>query len=103
MRLYAPGCRSFDDAVGAPQERLREREADGFRRLGVDDELELRGLLDGQIGGLGALEELVDVAGQALGGSSKLAEKAIRPPASMKRPEAYALGRRCFSANVAMR
>ena len=30
-------------------------------RLQVDDQFELRRLLDGQVGGLGALEDLVDV------------------------------------------
>src|SRR5262249_204796 len=44
-----------------PQQRRRDREAERFGGLEVDDELELCGLFDGQIGWLGALENLVDV------------------------------------------
>jgi len=40
----------LDNLVSPQQERRRDRQAEGFRRLEVDDELELRRLLDGQIG-----------------------------------------------------
>src|SRR6266849_8061409 len=59
------GC-LFDHLIRPLQERLRDREAEGFRRREVDDELKFGGLLHRQIGGLGALEDLVDVDGQAL-------------------------------------
>ena len=39
------------------QQRRRDREAQRLGGLAVDDQLELRGLLDGQVGGLGAFEE----------------------------------------------
>src|SRR5262249_17782123 len=55
----------LNDLVRPRQHRGRDREAEGLRRLEVDDELELGGLLDGEVGRLGALEESVDVAGRA--------------------------------------
>ena len=51
----------FDHPVGAQQDRRRNGEAEGVGGLQVDDKLELRGLLDGEVGGLGALENLVYV------------------------------------------
>jgi hypothetical protein len=35
-------------------------QAEGFRSLEVDDQFKLGGLLDGQIDGLGALQDLID-------------------------------------------
>ena len=55
----------LDDLIRPRQHRRRDREAERFGGLQVDHELELRGLLDGQVGGLGALEDLVDVDGGA--------------------------------------
>src|SRR5262245_19897122 len=54
---------SLDDLVGTQQQRLRDREAECLGRLEIDDQLELRGLLDWKICGLGAFEDLVDVDG----------------------------------------
>jgi hypothetical protein len=51
----------LDDVVGPEQERLRDRQAERLRGLQVDDQLELCGLFDGEIGRFGALEDLVDV------------------------------------------
>src|SRR2546425_8792175 len=51
----------FDDVVRPPQHRRRDRQAERLRRLEVDDQLELRWLLDGQIAGLRTLENLVHV------------------------------------------
>jgi hypothetical protein len=45
----------LDDLIGPLQERLRDGESDRLRGLEVDNEVELRGLLDGQVGGLGPL------------------------------------------------
>src|SRR5262245_56223897 len=53
----------FDDPVRPRQQRGRDREAEGFGGLEVDDQLELGGLLDGEVGRLGALEDLVGVDG----------------------------------------
>src|SRR5712691_13549178 len=51
----------LDHLVRLQQERGRDREAEGLRGLEVDDQLELRRLLDGKIGGLSALEDLVHI------------------------------------------
>jgi hypothetical protein len=65
MRAAMPAARwaknpvpSFDDLVGAGEDRLRNSEAERLRSLEIDDLLEFRRLLDRQIGGLGALEDL---------------------------------------------
>src|SRR5438094_7546792 len=59
------GTRLLDHVVCLEEKRLRNGEAEGFRSLEVDDQLELRRLLDGQVAGLGALEDLVHVDGGA--------------------------------------
>jgi hypothetical protein len=41
------------------QERRRDRQAEGLRRLEVDDQLKLGGPFDWQVCGLGALENLI--------------------------------------------
>src|SRR3954447_11401185 len=48
----------LDNLVGARQHRLRHSEAERLRGLEIDDQLENRRLVDRQIGGLGALEDL---------------------------------------------
>jgi hypothetical protein len=59
---------SFNDLVGAGEDRGRHRQAERLGGVEVDDKLEGRRLLDRQIGGLGALEDLSDVnAGLAIG------------------------------------
>src|SRR5712692_1984197 len=55
----------LDHLVRPPQQRLRDREAEGLGGLQVDHKFELRGLLDREIAGLGALEDLVDKASGA--------------------------------------
>src|SRR5882724_2020727 len=62
-----PGARppSVNDLIRASQERRRDRQPDRLRGSEIYDQLELRGLLDGQVGGFGALEELVHVDGRA--------------------------------------
>ena len=50
---------SFNQLVGAQQDAPGYRETERFRRLHVDDELELRGLLDRQLGGDGTLQQAV--------------------------------------------
>ena len=46
----------FDHLVGAAEQRERERDAERFRGLEVDDKLDLYRLIDGQLGRLLALE-----------------------------------------------
>jgi hypothetical protein len=48
----------FDHLIRTVQERRRDRQAEGFGGLEVDHEVEFGRLLDGQVGGLGALEDL---------------------------------------------
>src|SRR5215470_10426837 len=52
---------SLDDGVGAYQDRLRNCHAQRSSGLHVDHQLEPGRLLDGKIGGLGAVQELVHV------------------------------------------
>src|SRR5258708_32828605 len=58
------GC-SINDLIRLSQQRLRDREAEGFGGLEVDDQLELRRLLDREIPRLRALEDLVDEESRA--------------------------------------
>ena len=55
----------FDHLICLQQERGRNREAECPGGSLVDDQVELGGLLDGEIGGLGALEDLVDLDSSA--------------------------------------
>jgi hypothetical protein len=50
----------FDHLVSAGDERGRHGETKDLGRLEIDNEFELRGLLDRQIGGLISLENFVD-------------------------------------------
>src|SRR5213593_925117 len=65
----APGGRrpSVNDLIRAQQERRGDREAKGFRGLEVDDQLELRGLIDGKISRFGALQDSIDIGGGPAG------------------------------------
>jgi len=45
----------FDDLVGEVEDRGRDRQAERLGGLQVDDQLEPRRLLNGQVRGLGAL------------------------------------------------
>src|SRR3989454_12164216 len=53
---------SLDDLIRSDQQRLRDRQAECFRGLHVDDQLERIRLLDGKVGGFGALEDAVPLA-----------------------------------------
>ena len=58
----ARGARtSVENAVGAHQERGGQREAEGLRRLPVDDQLVGARLLDGELGGRRPLEDAIDI------------------------------------------
>src|SRR5215216_3216682 len=50
--------RSVNHVVGPQEDRWREGEAEKLCGFGVDHQFEFRGLLDGQIGGLGSLQKL---------------------------------------------
>src|SRR6266849_3721903 len=51
----------LDHLVRPLQQGLRDRQPERLRGFQVDHQLELRRLLDGQVGRFGALEDLVDV------------------------------------------
>src|SRR3989442_9411747 len=53
---------SLNDLLRSNQHRLRDRQAERLRRLEVDYKLELRGLLDWQVGGLNAFENPINVS-----------------------------------------
>src|SRR5439155_22135231 len=55
---------SFNDLIRPQQERWRDREAERLRGLHIEDQLELRRLLDREVGGLGALENAIRVHGR---------------------------------------
>src|SRR5215207_6089209 len=59
-RLSQHSC-SFDHLVGLRLKRERNGEAERACRLEIDDQLELGGPLDGQVGGFRALQDLVDI------------------------------------------
>src|SRR5712691_6829012 len=63
--LPGPRPPSVNDLIRAPQERWRDRQPDRLRGSEIYDQLELRGLLDGQVGGFGAFEDFVHVGGRA--------------------------------------
>src|SRR5262249_482312 len=56
---------SLDQLISLADEQRRHFETERLGGLEVDHQLELRGLLDGQVGGLGALEDLVHVGSGA--------------------------------------
>src|SRR5256885_3590102 len=56
------GAESLDHVIRTHQERVGNLDPEGFRSLEVDDQVELGGLLDRQVAGPRALEDLVDEA-----------------------------------------
>src|SRR5262245_27369370 len=56
---------SVNDLVRALQERWRDRQPDRLRGAEIYDQLELRRLLDGEVGWFGALEDPVHIGGRA--------------------------------------
>jgi hypothetical protein len=51
----------LEHLVSRHQQLVRHRQAERLRGLEIDDQLEFRGLLDWEVGGLRALEDLVHV------------------------------------------
>src|SRR5882724_7809346 len=53
--------RLLNHFIRSAEYRLRNSQPKGLGGLEIDHELELGGLLDGQVSGLGALQNLVDI------------------------------------------
>jgi len=64
-------CWSFDHLVGQIEHARRNGQAERLGGLEIDDQLECRRLLDRQIGGLGALEDLSDINADLAKGAGK--------------------------------
>src|SRR5437899_12906231 len=62
--LYVSWAGLLDHLIRPQQKRLRNRQSECLGCLQVDGQLELRRLLHGKIGGLGAFEDFVRVAPQ---------------------------------------
>ena len=62
LRALTPQHPSLNHLVGAGEDRGRDGQAERVGGLEVDDQLELGGLLDRQVGGLRAFEDLVNIA-----------------------------------------
>jgi hypothetical protein len=75
---------SFNGLIRPQQQRWRDRKAKRLGRLQVDDQLEPRGLLDRDVGRLGALEDLVDVDGTPAVLSAILGPYARRTPSTAR-------------------
>ena len=54
-----------DDPIRSRQHIRRNRQADLFCGFQIDDELELRRLFDGNLGGLGAFQDFIAIDGGA--------------------------------------
>src|SRR5882724_12390632 len=61
MRVEGHSYGSFEHRVGAQQDRLGNRHAEGLGSFHTDHQFEPGWLLDGKLCGLGAVEQLVDV------------------------------------------
>src|SRR5262244_1688435 len=51
----------LDHLIRQDEEGRGERDPECLRRLAIEDQLELRGLLHGELRGLGALQQLIDI------------------------------------------
>ena len=51
----------LNDLIRPQEQRRRDGEAERLRGFEVDDQFELRGLLDWQVGGLGTMQDLDDI------------------------------------------
>src|SRR5436309_10042886 len=65
LRARGPATRLLDHLVRLKEERLRNWEPESLRCLEVEHQLELGGLLNGDVGRLRALEDLVHEGGGA--------------------------------------
>src|SRR5882724_10489081 len=93
----------LQDLVRPQPEGGRDREAERLRGLEIDHQLELGGLLDRQVGGPRALEDLVHEGGGALPDIVDLRAIGDQPAASTYWRSSYRAGSRCLAASSATR
>src|SRR5260370_28558639 len=101
---------SFDHLVGARQQGGRYRQSERLGGLHIDDELETSRLLDRQVCGLSAFEDLVDVHGslsKKVGTRSMTSARLVRRTTAARKTPAGAVAaparRRVWSAGWAER
>ena len=93
----------LDHLIRPQEDRLRDREPKGLRGLQVDHELEFGGLLDGKVGGLGALQDLVHVKGGAPKQLGKARPIGHEAPATALCGTWYIAGSRLFATKSMIR
>jgi hypothetical protein len=74
----------FDHLIRPRQHRRGDREAEGLRGLEVDYELELRRLLDGEVGRFGAAKNPVHIVGRNLDGAKRVPRPSPIPPSAQQ-------------------
>src|SRR5262245_7515217 len=82
---------SLDQLISLCDEQRRHFETERLGGLEVNQVLELRGLLDGQVGGLGALEDLVHVGSRAPKQISSVHSISHKAPGIDKLPQTHLL------------
>ena len=93
-----------DHFVGLEEEGWGNGEAEGLGGLEVDHQLKCRGLLDGEVGGFGALQDLVHIDCCAPMDVRQTRPIHHEPPASTYDLQGYMVGSRlrCASATMAL-
>jgi len=89
---------SPDDLIRLEQDGRGNREAEALGRLEVDHQLECGGLFDGQVGGLGPLQELIHIGGGAMKVGGEAWPIGEEPPASTNSRSGNSAGSRCLAA-----
>src|SRR5438128_7777104 len=92
--------KSLNDLIRPPQQRLRNRQPERLGGLEVDDQLELGWLLDGEIGGSRALQDLVDIDGTASVEIGRIRGVAHQAATSMGPVCPNIVGSRCRMASL---
>ena len=73
---------SFDNLVGAGEERRGHFEAERLGGLQIDEQLKFVGSIDRDVARLGSVEDLLHVDGKALGKLAEIRPILISPPKS---------------------
>src|SRR5436309_11201077 len=94
---------SLNHLIRLRQHRLGDREAQCLRGFQVDHQFELGRLLDGQVAGLGTLENLVDVGRGAPKQIRLVRSIGHKAPASTNSLDVYTAGSRFLAARSTRR